>query len=229
MEEQTAGEKGLDAADQTVGENGEVATHEAEQQNQQPQESAQERNWRAANETMLSQRREIDQLSARLNQLQQESRPGNQPKQDPFNGRDPTSLAALEDISNFIQQNESKQFSKLQEKIADLEMRARDPNYMSVINQYGTNLTEAQKAAALASPSPYLAAYEMCVGSAAYYKDQMSKQQHGDAKRARDNLQKPGSASSAGVQGALMHAQDYEKMTDDQIIEMGNRYARGET
>jgi len=167
----------------------------------------------------------IKGLNAELEQLKGSSmnRQEKQELKDFFADRDDDDLPTVGEIRRL----KAEMQREWQAKQAQLEAKARYPDMDEVINKYGKQLPESVKMAVLNAPNPHLAAYEACIHSDAYYKQQMVDNQHADAKRAEKNLSKPGSASSVGGSGALSKAGYYENLGEDELLAMSDRFIRG--
>lgn len=192
-----------------TGENTQVA---AEERNDQ------EKNWRAANKTMREQSDEIKSLRAELDKVK------NPPKEKKsyFEGRDKDDFTTVNDLEAYQATREAD----INAKLAQLETKARYPDMDEVINKYGKQLPDSVKYAVFQSQNPYLAAYEACINSAAYYKDGMTASAQKEIK-AEVNAKKPLSSGGAGKSGALNKASYYESMTEEQILQQSARYIGG--
>lgn len=180
------------------GENTQVATEGQEQQ-----ETAQERNWRAANETMRGQGDEIRALKAELQKLQAPPQPQ----------RDKDDIPSVGDVDAILSQKEAE----WNQKFAVLEARARFPDLKKTIGKYGKLLPESAKVAIVNSANPHVTAYELCAILAE--KDKMANTVHDGAKRVKENLNKVGSASAVGGKGTLSEAKRFENMSEEDVLE----------
>lgn len=204
------------------GRESEVAAHETGSEDSKPQDdSAQDRNWRAARESKRQQDQRILELERQIDAM---SKPRDA---DPWSERDKDALVSVGDLDERTQRLLDKQSRDFNEKFADLSMRARDPNYKKVIETYANTLTDSQKKAAMQSSNPLETAYDMVVNSKAFYLDQMKSSSHSNARQAERNLQKPASVGAVGNQGALGFAAEYKRMSPEERLALGNRYAQG--
>lgn len=209
------------AADQADGRDSEVAAHEPSNEETQPQDdSAQNRNWRAARES----KRQQDQRILELERQIAAQKPADV---DPWSERDKDALASVGDIDERTKRLLDKQAREFNDKFADLSMRARDPNYKKTIETYANTLTESQKQAAMMSGNPLETAYDMVVNSKAYYLDQMKNNSHSNTRQAERNLLKPGSSGNVGNQGAFGFLTEYKRMSPQERLALGDRYAQG--
>lgn len=189
------------------------------------QSSDQDKNWAEARKTMSEQSEMIKNLKGELEQLKGSNmtRQEKQEIKDLFGDRDDDDLPTVGEIRRL----KAEMQKEWQAKEAMLEAKTRYPDMDNVINKYGKQLPDSVKRAIIYSENPHLAAYEACINSQAYYKDQLADNQHRDAKRAEENLKKPGNASAAGGAGALSKAGYYENMDVNELLAMSDRFIRG--
>ena len=195
-----------------------VETQEAAEPVQEPNEN---KDWAKARETMKEQADANKALKAELEQFR-----ASQPKKEepsPFAGRDKDDIITVGEVEAVFSAKERQ----WQTEMAEVSTKSRYPDMDDVIEKYGKTLPESVKMAVLRSENPHLAAYEACKSSADYYKDTLSSQQSSKAKRAKENLKKPGSASSVGNAGALSKAGFYEGMDESAILAESDRYILG--
>lgn len=211
-----------------------------ENMGEMPEQNRQEYNWRQANESLSRMKEEKNQMQQQLHVLTnyvQQHQQAQQAQQTPqteqgfFQGREKDDLSSIGDIEGYVNTyvndlvgQKTKEF---QLTIDELQVKAKDPNFKQTIETYQQFLTPAQKQAIMQSNNPWSNAYEAVVNSAAYYKDQISKQQSPSAKRISDNMQKPGSLSSVGSSASLRSADKWENYSDAEIIRLGDQYAQG--
>lgn len=181
------------------GENTQVAAENQEQ----PKEDVQERNWKAANETMRGQSQEIRALRAELEKL----------KEPPKPSRDRDDIPTVGDVEDVLKNREAE----WNQKFAILEAKARYPDLDKTIEKYGKLLPESVKVAVVNSPNPHIAAYEACKILAE--KDTLANTVHDGAKRVKENLNKVGSASAVGGTGTLSEAKRFENMSLEEVLE----------
>lgn len=188
--------------------------------------SNQKSHWARARDTMAEQSSQIKSLRAELENMRasQSVTPQQQQKaQSLFDGRDEDDILTVSDLKRALSEKERE----YQQQIAELSVKSTYSDYNKVVEKYGKTLPDAVKQAIVHAPNPYEALYEACKDSGAYYKDQLMSEKHVDAKKASDNLSKPGSASSVGGAGALSKASLYEGMSDSDIIAMSEKFIRG--
>ena len=193
--------------------------------------SDQDKNWSEARKTMKSQKETIDNQSALLNALKKEmddlrgkrEKPETKAPTDPFDGRDNDDLLTVADVR--------KAFKDLngqwQSAYSELSAKSQYGDMDEVINKYGKTLPDSVKYAVVNSDNPHLAAYEACVNSSAYYKDQLAGETSRAAKKAEKNLKKPGSASSVGNAGTLSKASYYDTVDDAKLLAESEKYIFG--
>ena len=201
-----------------------------EMDNAQP-EQRQEYNWRAANESLSRMKDENNGLRNELNQLKGyvSSLVNAQQPQDQgfFQGREKDDLLSVGEVESYVSTVVGKKERELNSTIDMLQVQGRDPEFRQKIEAYQQYLTESQKRAILQSTNPWSDAYEAVVNSAAYYKDQITKQNDPKAQRIMQNASKPASLSSMGSAASLDRSGHWENMSDEQIIAMGDSFARG--
>jgi hypothetical protein len=116
---------------------------------------------------------------------------------------------------------------KYHDRMVKLEAKVNAPDLDAVINKYGKQLNQAVAQACMRADNPYLAAYEACKSSEAYYKDQLSGQHHEYAKKAESNAKKPRNPAMVGGKGSLGNGKDYAKMSNAELLRMGDRFRQG--
>ena len=213
-------------AEAQEGVNSEIAT-----QNDSESISPKEMNFRRLEEARDRERdraskaeQELAILKDRMSRLEQEREDLVRPKKEKDDILDYGSYE--EDIK--IRESKFKKMIQDQEqKLMKLEAKAEFSDLDKVINKYGKKISPAVAQACLNAPNPYLAAYEACKNSEAYYKDQLKDQQHEYAKKAEANAKKPQNPDKIGAKGALNHAHDYARMTHAELIALGDRYRLG--
>jgi len=150
-------------------------------------------------------------------------------KEEVADTRDPDDFVNYGEVSR-KQQDYDRKIAALEakaEKMVKLEAKAEYPDLDKVISSYGKQLSPAVAKACLQAENPYIAAYEACKNSEAYYRDTMANTQHDHAKRAEANAKRPGNPAQVGGKGALSAAKDYAKMSDAEILRMGDRARLG--
>jgi uncharacterized protein YdcH (DUF465 family) len=208
----------------------EVATHETVSHEQQPQVSQNEINWRQANEALSQMKDEKARLAGELQALKSYIAQSQQPQQAQksyFDGRERDDYANIHDVEAYVNNALGAKTQEFKATIEQLQLQAKDPHYKSVIEKYQQHLSPAMKDLILRSENPWTTAYEAVTNSAAYYRDQISSQQHPDARKILDNSRKPQTVSGVSQASSLSEASRYEHMSDDELIAMGNRFARG--
>ena len=188
-----------------------VKTQVATEGREQQVESDQDKNWRAANETMKGQGEQIRALRAELSQLREPPKPA----------RDRDDIPTVGDVDDLWARKEAE----LNQKLAILEAKARYPDLDETLEKYGKLLPESIKKAVLNSENPHIAAYEAC--SLLAEKDNLTNTVHAGAKRVKDNLNKVGSASSVGGTGTLSEAKRFENMSVDEVLAHSQKILSG--
>jgi len=219
----------VDAGEQ-MGVNHGVATHETVTHEPQQEVSQNEINWRQANEALSQMKEEKARLAGELQALKAYMAQSQQPQQAQksyFDGRERDDYANIHDVESYVNNALGAKAQEFKSTIEQLQLQAKDPNYKSVIEKYQQHLSPAMKDLILRSENPWTTAYEAVTNSAAYYRDQLSSQQHPDARRITENARKPQTVSGVSQASSLSEASRYENMSDDELIAMGNRFARG--
>lgn len=183
-------------------------------------DNSKDSNWFKARETMAEQSQTIKALQSQLEQLKQSSQ---QPKQESFNNVDDDELITVKDLKKAL--NEKDQ--TYSQKLAELQARAKYPDFEKIVSKYGKKLPEAVRSAILNSSDPYTSAYEACINSSEYYKDQVSDSKSEYTQKIKSNLNKPGSASAAGGTGAVSQNSMYQNMSLAEIRALANKRASG--
>jgi len=188
--------------------------------------SDQDKNWSKARDTMAEQSGHIKDLQAELAQIRGSQKVTSQQQQKAqslFEGREEDDILTVADLKKALKQQDTE----YQQKISELSIKSQYSDYTDVVEKYGKQLPDAIKQAIINAPNPHEVAYLACKESAAYYKDQLMSNKHADAKKASDNLNKPGSASSVGGSGVLSKASIYENMSDAELIARSENIIRG--
>jgi len=229
-EENVSVENGQVDAGEQMGVNHEVATHETVTHEPSQEVSQNEINWRQANEALSQMKEEKARLAGELQALKAYMAQSQQPQQAQksyFEGRERDDYANIHDVESYVNNALGAKAQEFKSTIEQLQLQAKDPNYKSVIEKYQQHLSPAMKDLILRSENPWTTAYEAVTNSAAYYRDQLSSQQHPDARRITENARKPQTVSGVSQASSLSEASRYENMSDDELIAMGNRFARG--
>lgn len=195
-----------------------VAVEQSDVSDQVVADNSKEINWQKANHTMAEQSSELRTLRAELNALRNPV-----VKEKEFDGKDDDDLSTIADLKKAFSQADQKH----SEQLAELRAKAKYPDFEKIVSNYGKKLPESVRSAIMHSSDPYAAAYEACKDSTAYYKDQLSNVKHDYAKKAEDNLKKPGSASSAGNNGTVSQGSVYKNMSLAEMRAMTSNRASG--
>lgn len=183
-------------------------------------DNSKDTNWSKAREAMAEQSQTIKALQSQLEQLKQSSQ---QPKQESFNNVDDDELITVKDLKKAL----SEKDQTYSQQLAELKARAKYPDFEKVVSKYGKKLPEAVRSAILKSSDPYTSAYEACINSSEYYKDQVSDSKSEYTQKIKSNLNKPGSASAAGGTGAVSQNSMYQNMSLSEIRALANKRASG--
>jgi hypothetical protein len=194
--------------------------------------------WKQAREVMQSQKAEIEALRRQMEDFAKVKAP---PEPDEFADLDPNDQITLAQAQR-LAERKAKQAAEssvkqlehqmdLQRKVASAETQARTKHsdYDYIINTY--TLPQLQKDPALAhkiatSSNPALTAYK--IGKLSDEYEEATTQQKIDPKAEKilKNSSRPVSSHSAPVP-LKSQVQDVSKMSQSQVWEMSQRYARG--
>jgi len=224
MAEQTVESSHVDGGEMS-GENTQVAAENGSY------ESAQDHNWKQANETLSKMKEENsqlrDQLYALQNQVSNFAQPQQSQEQNFFGDKEASDYAEISDLQRYVNDVVGKKEREMQSTIDMVQVQAKDPDFKKKIETYQKYLTKSQKQAIMNSSTPWSDAYEAVVNSAAYYKDQLAEASNPSAQRIANNMSKPGSVAGMGSSASLNRASQWENMSDAEIIAMGDSYAMG--
>jgi len=219
MNEENTGVEEVHVADEPGIEEAQIAT-ESQQGVEEPRDASEDRhdeqkdNWKAARQTMKEQ---ADQLRQLRNELAAYASPKDQ------NGPEEDDIPTYGELKKII----SKQEKNFQERLEELQVKAKYPDMESVIEKYGKSLPDSVKRGIMNASNSHLAAYEACITSVGYYKDALNSSPHENARRASQNASKPGNASSVGGTGTLSKAKYFESLSDADLIDLSNKAISG--
>lgn len=210
-----------------------------------PKATNQDYNWKQANEALSSMKadkhemaKQLHSLTSLVTQLQEQNK-GQQ--QSYFHDREKADIPNIEDVEGYVKNivgAKEKEFDEktrafnektreFQLKLDEMNVKAVNPDFKETIERFQPYLSDSQKKVIINSETPWSDAYNAVVNSAAYYKDQISKQQSPGAKRISDNSQKIGSLSSVGNSASLSRSTSWENYSDEELIRMSDNFANG--
>jgi len=192
--------------------------------------------FRGMRNSMKEMKGENSTLRNELLQLRQTLTQISTPQQktiDPFEGRDETDYLT---IAEQRKREEVMRNDMLQEKTSllrqsqALAFQGSNPDYSEVMEKYGKQLPIKTRQYLLRNPSDpeaMEAAYDMCKSSAAFYKDSLVSKEHGNVKRAAENMSKPGAGSSAGSGGTVSLVNKLKNMTKAERLSYSDKCISG--
>lgn len=213
---------------------------EEEQVNEQPKavEKTENVNWKQAREVMQTQKSEIEALKRQIQEL---ATPKPAPEPDEFADLDPNDQITFDQAKRLAEKHakaaaahsmrQMEQQMEIGRRVqqSESEARAKHNDYDYVINNF--TIPQIQKDPALAhkiqtSPNPALTAYK--IGKLSDEYEEVSKEQNVNPKAEKilKNASRPVSSHSAPVP-LKSQVQDVSKMSQAQVWEMSQRYARG--
>jgi NAD(P)H-nitrite reductase large subunit len=119
--------------------------------------------------------------------------------------------------------------SSLEEKTRLIGFLSSTPDYEKTLDKYGKSLPLKLRtflAKHPNDPDAMAAAYEACKDSSTYMKEHSSVKQHDNAKRAAENMSKPGSGSSTGSGGSVSLSNKLKSMTRAERIAWSDKCIR---
>lgn len=217
-----------------------VAEVQQEQVIEQPVQAAPKKevdsNWARANEVLKLQKQRIEELEARIAQ----QTPKLEPEVDEFANLDPDEPLTVKQFREMHKKSVTKEAEaaakKLvqeyahQQKVVDTErdMRDKHEDYDYIIENFVVPLIKSDPALAYQinnSPNPAKTAYKLGKLSDAYEEANMTKATSPKAEKILKNVSRP--VSSAAVGPPLKsQAEDFSKMSQAQVWEMSQKYAR---
>ena len=192
-------------------------------------------NWERANEVMRLQKQRIDELEARF--AKQQEKP---PEIDPLEKMDPSEYLTVEQAKMLVNQSAEKkaeikarqvveEFANQQKVIQDEErMRSKHEDFDYVIEHFAIPMIKNDPALAHKihmSKNPAEAAYKLAKISDEYEETVSKQQTNPKAEKIMKNAQRP--VSSNAVSASLKtQADDFSKLSREQIWEMSQKFAR---
>lgn len=219
----------VDGGQQQSGVMDQVAVGHVEQQEpayEQP--SQQDVNWKQANEALAQMKEEKARLAGELEALKSMvAQPRQEQPRSYFDGRERDEHPNISDLEIYVNNVVGQKSKEVKQQLEQVQLKGMDPNYKQTIEKYSKHLPQSLKEQIAMSETPWLTAYEAVTSSAAYYRDQISQQQHPNAQKIAENQRKPKTLSGVSQASSLSEASRYEAMSDEEIIAMGNKYANG--
>ena len=201
-------------------------------------ESQSDRDWKAAREVMSSQKRELEELRAAVQQISQAKASQPEPEVDEFDQIDPDdymTVGKAREMAKKLASREAKQEAKKlmdqymqQQKIESDESRARSKyeDYDYVLENYALPLIKQDPALAYkiqTSKTPAETAYKLGKLSDAY-EESTSKQLNPRAEKVLKNSSRPVSSHSSNA-SLKAQADTYSKMSPADVWAESQRYA----
>jgi hypothetical protein len=224
------------AKEEIVQETQEVVEQSQAQTQEVTQKNNENINWEKANEVMRLQKQRIDELEAKF--AKQQEKP---PEPDPLEKMDPSEYLTVEQAKMLVHQSAEKkaeikarqvveEFATQQKVLQDEQrMRSKHEDFDYVIENFAIPMIKNDPALAHKihmSKNPAEAAYKLAKISDEY-EETMSKQQTSPkAEKIMKNAQRP--VSSNAVSASLKtQADDFSKLSREQVWEMSQKFARG--
>lgn len=208
-----------------------------EAQRQEPKETDQDRNWKAAGEALRLQKQRIEELESKLAQ----QAPVQQEEPDELDQLDPddyVSVAKAKEIAKKLAAKEAQNTAKqvVQEYIQqqnilqdEQRMRSKFEDFDYVIENYAIPMIKNDPALAYKvqnSKNPAETAYKLAKISDEYEGAQMKQQTSPKAEKIIKNSQRPVSGNAVGTP-LRNQAEDFSKMSKQDVWAMSEKYARG--
>lgn len=225
----------------------EVPAQEEQNQSQveAPQEEKQEtskrdvdKNWDQVHQLLKLQKQEIEELRSRLAQPPAKHE---EPEKDEFDGLDPEDYITVAKAKNLLEKSAEKkamaaarqivqEYSQQQTIVQD-EQRARNKyeDYDYVIENFALPMIKNDPALAYKiqnSKNPAETAYKLGKLSDSYEESMTKQQTNPKAEKILKNTQRPVSSNAAGSP-LKNQADQFSKMSPQQVWEMSQKYARG--
>ena len=216
---------------------------EAASPKEQPKEAEQERNWRAASETLRLQKQRIEELENRLKEQQTFVRQEAPAKEEPdeFDKLDPDdylTVSKAKELAKKLAAKEAEQTAKKvvmeyaqQQQIVQDEsrMRAKYEDFDFVIENFAVPMIKNDPALAYKiqnSKNPAETAYKLAKISEEYEEMQSKQQVSPKAEKVMKNSSRPVSGQAAS-NSLKTQADDFSKLSPQEIWSMSQKYSRG--
>lgn len=201
-----------------------------------PQKNNENINWERANEVMRLQKQRIDELEEKF--AKQQEKP---PEPDPLEKMDPSEYVTVEQARALVDKSAEKkaeikarqvvqEFANQQKVIQDEQrMRSKYEDFDYVVENFAIPMIKNDPALAhkiQISKNPAEAAYKLAKISEEYEESMGKQQTSPKAEKIIKNAQRP--VSSNAVSTSLKtQADDYSKLSPQQIWEMSQKFAKG--
>ena len=201
---------------------------------EQPKVDPQAENWRKANEILSQQKKEIEDLKIKLQEV---AKAPKVEEVDEFANMDPEDYLTVSNArkmaERLAQQTVREEIQKYaqQQAIANDEQRARSKyqDYDYVVENYAIPLIKSDPALAYKiqnSPNPAETAYKLGKLSDNYEETNMKQPASQKAEKIIKNNSRPVSSAAAGSP-LKTQAEQFSKMSPQEIWAMSEKYARG--
>lgn len=205
-----------------------------------PEQPKQDRNWDEAREVLRLQKQRIEELETRLAQQNQVAQP-KQEDADDFAGLDPDDFMTVGKAKELYQKAASKQAKEAAKQVVqehlqqfnvvqdEQRMRSKHEDFDFVIENYALPMIKNDPVLAYkiqTSKNPAEAAYKLAKFSDEYEASMAKQPQSPKAEKILKNSQRP--VSSQAVSSPLKsQADDFSKLSPQQVWEMSQKFARG--
>lgn len=209
----------------------------AESQGPEEQHSDQQINWRAAQETMAEQKRQMEFLREQNNVLLQRwnenKQTGSQPQEaDPFNGMNPDDVLTVAEFKSAFQrsldaekQSLKSELDETRQMLKRLDMRTKHSDFEDAIQSAWEELKNdpALAEAVASSKNPQLLAYRLAKKGT-----EQNTRKQAEAAKMLENAAKPKSVSQASTGGSAMSAvHAINNMSDEEFNRHISQIKRG--
>lgn len=211
------------------------------EQKEQMKETDQERNWRAASETLRLQKQKIDELEARLKERDVIPRQEAQKEEpDEFANLDPddyVTVGKAKELARKLAAKEAEQtakkvimeYSQQQQLVQDeSRMRSKYEDFDFVIENYAVPMIKNDPALAYkiqTSKNPAETAYKLAKLSDEYEEMQTKQQVSPKAEKVIRNSSRPVSGQAAS-NSLKIQADEFAKLSPQEIWSMSQKFAR---
>jgi hypothetical protein len=201
------------------------------------QETPVERNWKEAAEVMRLQKQRIEELEARINQTQKAP----EKEADEFADLDPNNYLTVKEAKDMAAKLAEKAAAKAAKQVVqeyaqqqnvvndEQRMRTKHEDFDYVIEHYAIPMIKNDAALAYkiqTSKNPAETAYKLAKLSDEYEASMTKQQMSPKAEKILKNSSKPVSSSSVGSP-IKAQADEFSKMSPQQVWEMSQKFARG--
>jgi hypothetical protein len=171
-------------------------------------------------------RNELLELRSAVSGMQQK------PEEEPFAGRDESDYLTIAEkkASDKALRAEFKQGKEdIERKTQVSSFLSAHPDYKETMKEYGKQLPDGLRSFLAKYPNDpdvMIAAYEACKDGSARTRKNLSSEMGDNAKRAAENMNKPGAGSSAGSGGTISLAHKLKNMTPDERLAFSDECIR---